>query len=202
MRFASLRPEEGLSDEELLRDFLRGKEQAFTSLMQRYENRIFSVALRMTGDRSDALDATQDAFISAFRRADTFRGDAAFSTWLYRIAINSCNDLLRRKGRLPLLRDDDGTDEVAPDPGGRSLDEDVATKMDVAAALARLPLEYREAVTMHDLLGIPYEEIARTTDVAVGTVKSRISRGRRKLAEMLEQGTPARASKESDDFSR
>jgi RNA polymerase sigma-70 factor (ECF subfamily) len=194
-----LPPDEGERDEELLSRFLGGEERAFTTLMQRHEAKIFSLALRITGDRTDALDATQDAFISAFKRARSFRGEAAFSTWLYRIGINSCNDLLRRKGRLPIPRDDEAAEEreTALDPGP-SLEDEVVTRMDLTAALAALPMEYREALAMHDLGGIPYEEIATLTKVAIGTVKSRISRGRQRLARSLEQRAPAQASKEGD----
>jgi RNA polymerase sigma-70 factor (ECF subfamily) len=197
-----LRPEGAERDEDLLRRFLEGEERAFTTLMQRHENRIFSLALRITGDRTDALDATQDAFISAFKRASSFRGEAAFSTWLYRIGINSCNDLLRRKGRLPIPRDDEAAEErEAASSPGRSLEEEVVTRVDLTAALAALPMEYREALAMHDLGGVPYEDIATVTGVAVGTVKSRISRGRQKLAKLLEQPAPVRASKEGDGSS-
>lgn len=193
-------PDEGTSDADLLRGFLQGEERAFTSLMRRYENRIFSLALRMTGNRTDALDATQDAFISVFRRAKSFRGDAAFSTWLYRIGINSCNDLLRKKGRLPLPQEDDtATDQASAAGTGPTLEEAVTTKIDVTAALARLPMEYKEAVAMHDLGGIPYEEIAQLTGVPVGTVKSRISRGRKKLALVMEQAQADETSKGSDE---
>jgi RNA polymerase sigma-70 factor (ECF subfamily) len=197
-----LRPEGADRDEDLLARFLDGEERAFTTLMQRHENRIFSLALRITGDRADALDATQDAFISAFKRARSFRGEAAFSTWLYRIGINSCNDLLRKKGRLPIPRDDDSADEreAAASPG-RSLEEEVVTRLDLIAALAVLPMEYREALTMHDLGGVPYEDIAALTGVAIGTVKSRISRGRQRLAKLLEQPPPVGASKEGDGSS-
>src|SRR5918999_3142180 len=101
-RFASsVRAEQ--RDEDLLRAFLEGDPSSFDELMRRHEQRIFALALRLTGDRADALDATQDAFIVAFRRAETFRGDAAFSTWLYRIGINACNDLLRKKRKQETL---------------------------------------------------------------------------------------------------
>jgi RNA polymerase sigma-70 factor (ECF subfamily) len=189
-------PDASTSDEDLLRAFLEGRESAFESLMRRYEDKIFGLAFRMTGNRTDALDATQDAFISAFRRARTFRGDAAFSTWLYRIGINSCNDLLRKKGRLPTPLDSDNTTEQPADEGAQSLEESVATKLDVGTALALLPDEYKEAVVMHDLGGLPYEEIGRLTGVPVGTVKSRISRGRKRLAVLLEQREAEGTSKE------
>ena len=192
--------DEGRKDEDLLADFVGGDQSAFADLMRRHEDRIFAVALRITGNRADALDATQDAFISAFRRAGSFRGESAFSTWLYRIGINSCNDLLRKKGRSPIPQDDQVAEERASATlPGVSLEDEVTTKLDVSAALAQLSVEYREAVAMHDLGGIPYEEIAEAMGVAVGTVKSRISRGRRKLALLLEHPRGNVASKERDE---
>jgi len=181
------------SDEELLRRFLDGEERAFTQLVKRHEDRIFALCLRMTGARPDALEAAQETFLAAFRRAGSFRGESAFSTWLYRIGINCCKDLLRRRGRAP-----QPVDETAVEvdrSGASSLDELAALRVDVARALARLPDDYREAVALHDLGGLPYEQIAKLTGVAIGTVKSRISRGRRRLGELLEQGTEGSASK-------
>ena len=179
------------TDEDLVRAFLEGNQTSFAELMRRHEDRIFALAFRMTGDRSDALDATQEAFVSAFRQVHRFRFDSAFGTWLYRIAANACHDLLRKRKRWA-----DGED-VAEGADERSsrFDEQVAARLDVTKALASLPSEYREAVVMHDIGGIAYEEIARTTDTHIGTVKSRISRGRRRLAELLEQRDPSAESK-------
>jgi RNA polymerase sigma-70 factor, ECF subfamily len=180
------------SDEDLLSATEAGDEDAFRELMRRHEDRIFALATRMCGDRGDALDATQEAFIRAFRQASKFRGDSAFGTWLYRIAVNCCNDLLRKRSRVPV------PEEVLPEPaagGASSFEEGVAARLDVQSALARLNAGYREAVAMFDLGGIPYEEIARLTGVSIGTVKSRISRGRRQLAELLEQPGRAATSK-------
>lgn len=183
---------EHLSDEDLLGRFVAGEEAAFDTLMRRHEDRVFGVALRMTGDRADALDATQDTFVQAFRRAGSFRGDAAFGTWLYRIAINACHDLLRRRGRAPVPEAD--LPEAAAD---ERIDERVAARLDVSAALALLQEDYRVAVVMHDLGGIPYEDIAAEVGVSIGTIKSRISRGRRRLAALLEQKQPAHPSEDS-----
>jgi RNA polymerase sigma-70 factor (ECF subfamily) len=176
------------SDEDLLAAFLSGEERAFEILMRRHEDRIFALAWRMMGDRADALDATQDAFVTVFRQAHTFRGESAFGTWLYRVGINACRDLARRKARQPIPEAD-----VVEDPGPREsgLEERAAARIDVARALAQLPSEYREAVAMHDLGGIPYEEIARLTETNLGTVKSRISRGRARLAALLAGGSGA-----------
>ncbi|HJR45222.1 MAG TPA: sigma-70 family RNA polymerase sigma factor [Actinomycetota bacterium] len=180
------------SDEELLRSFLDGNQTSFAELMTRHEDRIFSLAYRMTGDRADALDATQEAFIAAFRQARNFRFDSAFGTWLYRIAINACHDLLRKRKRWG---GGDVEREDHPDAVVGSFDDAVVARLDVTRALAQLPDEYREAVVMYDIGGVSYDEIARATDTVIGTVKSRISRGRKRLAELLEHRDPSAESK-------
>ncbi|HVL65394.1 MAG TPA: sigma-70 family RNA polymerase sigma factor [Actinomycetota bacterium] len=183
---------EHLNDAELVTRFVAGEEPAFAALMRRHEDRVFALALRMTGDRADALDATQDAFIQAFRRAPGFRGDSAFGTWLYRIAINACHDLLRKRGRAPVPEA-----ELPERADTARVDDATAARVDIAAALARLQEDYRTAVVLHDLGGVPYEEIAVETGVSIGTVKSRISRGRRRLAALLEQSAGPRPSEDS-----
>lgn len=171
------------ADADLLARFLSGDERSFTTLMKRHEDRIFQLSMRILGNRTDALDATQETFITAFRKADQFRGDSAFGSWLYRIGINTCKDVLRKKRRWG------EPEENVPEPETRaaSLADEVSLRLDLSNALAALSGEYREAVVMFDLGGIPYEEIARITGTNLGTVKSRISRGRRKLAELMEQ---------------
>ena len=171
------------SDEDLLRSFVDGNENAFTELMQRHEDRIFAMAFRMTGDRGDALDATQETFVTAFRQAPQFRFDSAFGTWLYRVGINACHDLLRKRKRWTLRSEDD--EEQEPDRAGPAVDESVVLRLDLTRALAELPSEYREAVVMHDIGGVPYDEIARITDARIGTVKSRTLLGMRRLRSSL-----------------
>jgi RNA polymerase sigma-70 factor, ECF subfamily len=190
LRFGSLE-----SDLELLTRCREGDQDAFTRLMKRHEQQVFAIAFRTLGDRNDAADAVQDTFVNVYRRAQSFRGDSAFSTWLYRIAINASKDVLRRKLRAPLPQEQDEAHEVAAD--GPEIADRVAAHSDLAAALAKLPDDYREAVVMFDIGGIPYEEIATITGAALGTVKSRISRGRRRLAELMEQPTPPPSSKEA-----
>ncbi len=180
------------TDEELLRRFIGGDERAFTELMERHEDRIFALAYRMTGGRADAMEATQETFIAAFRRANSFRAEASFGTWLYRIGINTCKDLLRKRRDIPT----EDLDAIRQEPQVTAMEESAAVRLDVSRALARLPEDYREAVTMHDLGGVPYDEIARLTRVPIGTVKSRISRGRRMLAQALEQADPRESSKD------
>lgn len=184
---------EELPDEALLREYLKGAQSAYRILMRRHEERIFALAMRMTGDRSDALEATQDTFVAAFRQADKFRGEASFGTWLYRIGINASRDLLRKKRRLPEPVADPS--EVVDRADHRRIEDTVVDRVDLARALHNLPEEYRQAVVLHDLGGVPYDEIAAIAEVPIGTVKSRISRGRRRLAEAMEQGSGHKASK-------
>ena len=172
------------SDHDLLEAFLEGDNDAFSGLMERHEDRIFGLCLKMLHNRSDALEASQEVFITAFRRASSFRGDSAFGTWLYRIGINHCKDVLRK--RKDVLYESDQLEIERVDPRQRNIDETAALRLDLSRALAELPDDYREAVVMHDLGAVPYEEIAIVTGVPVGTVKSRISRGRRQLARLLE----------------
>jgi RNA polymerase sigma-70 factor (ECF subfamily) len=177
-----------LSDEQLLGGFHEGRQACFEVLVKRHQDRIFALSLRMMGNRADALEAVQETFFTLLRRSSSFKGTASFGTWLYRVGINTCHDLLRKRSRLPLA------EESLPE-GRRteaSVEEIVSLRADLAEALRTLPEDYREAVLLHDLGGYPYEEVANLTEVPIGTVKSRISRGRRMLAAALEQ--PDRAS--------
>lgn len=188
------------SDEDLVRAFVAGHSEVFEILVRRHEDRVFAAALRMTGNRADALDATQDAFVAAFRRAASFRGEAAFGTWLYRIGINCAQDVIRRRRPETALPEDEA--ERVTQAGPDRVEDAVVARVDLARALVELPDEYREAVVMFDLGGISYEEIARLTGAKMGTVKSRISRGRRRLAELLEHhGSPATSYPRQPDSS-
>jgi len=183
----------GERDADLLARFLDGDHDAFATLMGRHEDRIFGLCVRMLHNRSDALESTQEIFITAFRRASSFRGDSAFGTWLYRIGINHCKDVLRRHKEV-LLEEE----HLEIDRGSRSeaLEDAANLRLDLSRALAELPDDYKEAVVMHDLGGLHYEEIAAVTGVPIGTVKSRISRGRRRLARLLEHEVASDTSKD------
>jgi RNA polymerase sigma-70 factor, ECF subfamily len=182
---------DAVSDERLLERFVSGDRRSFDELVRRHEDRIFAVALRITGNRADALDATQNTFIALFRRAGSFRGDARVSTWLYSIATNACRDVLRANRRAPEPSDElTAVEEIA------DVERAASVRVDVARALHALPHEYREAVVLHDLGGVPYDEIAALTGVPLGTVKSRISRGRAQLGRLLEHTVEATPSKE------
>ncbi len=182
-----------LSDEQLITEVANGDQDAFTILARRHEDKVFGLAHRVLGDRGDALDATQETLLTVYRQASTFRGDSAFSTWLYRIGMNTSRDLLRKRRRWQ--REGNDLDNEDPPAPGR-VDDQVTQRIDLARALEQLTDDYREPVLLHDVAGVPYEEIARLTQTNIGTIKSRISRGRRKLAELMEPTTSAAASKD------
>ena len=171
------------SDELLVRRFQQGNADAFEILVRRHGGRVYNLCLRILGDPEEAADASQDTFVTALRKAHTFRGDAAFTTWLHRVAVNACYDSLRRKRRRPMLRvitdpDEEAAETALPVPDHA---EGVVLSIDVAAALLAIPEEFRIALVMADVQDLPYDEIARVLEVPVGTVKSRVFRGRAAL---------------------
>ncbi len=152
-----------------------GDLEAFESLVRAHQDRIYNLAYRLTGNREDATDAAQEAFIRAYRALPRFRRDAAFSTWLYRIATNAALDLVRRRPAVPPV--ELTADYRAPDnPEVEAQRRE--THRRIHAALGHLPPEYRAAVVLRDLQGLDYEEIAHILQVPIGTVRSRLSRGR------------------------
>ena len=176
--------EDERTDAELLTAHVQGDDQAFTLLVQRHRDRLWAVALRTTGDPEEAADALQDALISAFRRADQFRGDSAVTTWLHRIVVNAALDRLRRRSvRAAVPLPEEGGPGVLVDPTdhlGRREDQ-----LAIAQALAQLPDDQREAILLVDVEGWSVDEAARQLGIPSGTVKSRCSRGRAKLAANL-----------------
>lgn len=181
-------------DEHLVRRYLDGDVSAFTSLVRRHEARVYHLCLRILADPDDAADAAQDAFLTALRKLDQFRGEAAFTTWMHRVAVNACYDILRKRKRAPMLRSvpDGRPGDVEPGPPHPDHADEVAGSADVATALAAVPEEFRVALVLADVQDLPYEQIARILDVPLGTVKSRVHRGRLALARAmgLEAGEP------------
>jgi RNA polymerase sigma factor, sigma-70 family len=191
-------------DDVLVQRFLGGDTAAFTALVRRHETRVYNLCLRILGSPEDALDATQETFVTTLRKLGQFRGEAAFTTWLHRVAVNACYDELRRQRRRPMLhsihRDDDDRDRT-PEPGPPVRDhaDAVAGILDAGAALAQVPEDFRTALVLADVQDLPYEEIARILDVPVGTVKSRVHRGRVALARAMGvTGEPAHRSATSE----
>jgi RNA polymerase sigma-70 factor (ECF subfamily) len=173
---------DGQDDRALLAAHAAGDPDAFGELIRRHRDRLWSVALRTLGDREEAADALQDACVSAYRAAGTFRGDSAVTTWLHRIVVNACLDRVRRRRARPAVPLETAPEEpVAVDESA----DTVTTLLVIRDALARLPLEQRAALVLVDLEGHSVAEAALILDVAEGTVKSRCARGRARLAILL-----------------
>jgi len=191
-----------------------GDRNALETLVTAHYDRVHALCRRMLGNDADALDATQDALVSAIRALSRFDGRSSFGTWMYRIATNTCLDELRRRRRRPVtgvgadiaeMADDSGSGPpglfVVPTPrrasgrpGTRAVDgatsrdpaDVVAARLDIDAALAGLPVEFRTAVVLRDVCDLPYDDIAAILGVPVGTVRSRIARARSALASVWE----------------
>jgi RNA polymerase sigma-70 factor (ECF subfamily) len=179
-------------DRALLRAHVDGDPDAFGVLFARHRDRLWAVALRTMGNPEDASDGLQDGMIAAFRRAESFRGDAAVTTWLHRVVVNACLDRLRaakirRFDTLPDDVEDRGTvvATAVHDDQPEAVAEDADRRRRVLAALATLPAEQRAALVLVDMEGYPVAEVAEMLGCAEGTVKSRCSRGRAKLAALL-----------------
>ena len=159
-----------------------GEIEAFDLLVRLHQDRIYNLAYRITGNREDASDAAQDAFVRAYQALRRYREDAAFSTWLYRIATNSALDLVRRRpAHQPVEL---SAEYRAPDDPEAAANRREVTRR-VHAALGHLTVEYRTAVVLRDLQGLAYGEMARILQVPLGTVRSRLARGREAMRAQL-----------------
>lgn len=193
-----------MADEELrlITAAQHGDIDSFNALVRLYEGRIYNLAYRMMGDPDSAADASQEAFLAAFRNLRSFRG-GSFRSWMLRIATNACYDMLRARKRRPAVSldipdNDDGDDSPLQIPDMGESPDEVALRRELAAAIQQgldhLPEDQRLAVVLSDIQGLAYEEIAQITNANLGTVKSRLSRGRMRLREVLRAGEllPAR----------
>ena len=176
-------------DAPLVRRAQRGDRLAFERLVDRHQHRLFTLAARTLGSRDEAEDAVQEAFVRAWRNLGSFRGNALFSTWLYRICVNAAHDLRERRVPEPAEVVD-----TAADPRDRYVDRELSG--DLQRALAELDDDQRRTIVLCDVLGCSYAEAAQALDVAEGTVKSRLFRARRELAQRLGTGGAIPESKE------
>ena len=184
----------------------QGDQSAFEQLVKLYEKRVLALTTRMCKNPADAEEAAQEAFLSAWQGLPFFRGESSFSTWLYRLASNACVDLLRREGRRqsaagPSLNDEEVQLEVpdtAPSPQEQA--ERSELRQQIEAGLQALTPDHRQVLLLREMHQLSYDEIAQTLDVDVGTVKSRINRGRKQLRNFLLRSgnfSPPPASKEA-----
>jgi RNA polymerase sigma-70 factor (ECF subfamily) len=180
-----------LDDRELMSAHLAGDPDAFGVIVSRHRDRMWAVATRTLGDREEAADAVQDALVSAYRRADTYRGDAAVSTWLHRIVVNACLDRVRRtraRPSEPLPEHQDHAQILGHRAhGAQDTAEQTETRQLVLAALRSLTPEHRNALVLVDMEGYSVGEAAQLLGCPTGTVKSRCARARAKLVPMLSE---------------
>lgn len=171
---------QGSRDEDLIRAYAQEQDrQALDALVRRHQTRVYGLAYRILGNREDALDATQEAFLTLFRKASSFKGKSAFTTWMYRVVVNASYDVSRRSHRRE-------EPVVEVDPGHQpDSTEEVEGRLWLQQALSFLPADQRTAVVLRDVHGLSYDEIAEVTKTRIGTVKSRIARARAGLLEIV-----------------
>jgi RNA polymerase sigma-70 factor (ECF subfamily) len=195
----------------LIARVLAGDADAFEPLVLEHQTNVYRLALRLMGNEADAADAAQDAFLKAYTSLSSFRGDSRFSVWLYRLTNNVCIDALRRRrDTVPLETEDaQGEAEELPLPDERWSPEILAERAEdiraVRTAMAALPPDCREILTLREIGGLSYEELSAALRLELGTVRSRLSRARKKLAdELMKSGnyTPAPHVKQQEGGAR
>lgn len=176
-------------DRQIVAAAQRGDRRAFEALVVKYQDRIFRMIQRMVSGAENVEDLAQEVFVRAYRSLKDFKGDSSFYTWLYKIALNLCRNHYRTRGRRPEMEELVEGDGAPGYEGGGLTPEELALRREfwerMGAALDELPSEQREAVVFCDLEGLRYEEMADIVGVPIGTIRSRIYRGRRALQERL-----------------
>lgn len=177
-------------DRRLIANCLGGQRDAFGELVTRYQARLYNAAIRLVDNAEDAADVVQDAFLNAYQSLHTFKGDAEFFTWLYRIAFNTAISLKRKK-RATVSLESGGVDgRIDPDDPSEYVKPGVALERgederQLQEAMNRLSHEHREVLVLKDIEGMKYEEIAEILGVPIGTIRSRLHRARLELRELL-----------------
>ena len=178
-----------MTEQELVRAAAGGDTEAFERLVRTYENKIYHLALRMCGSADEAADIAQEAFLAAWRGLPSFRGEAGFATWLYRLTSNAAIDYLRRqkkqRGDMSLDDEELGLAAVDSGPSPQETAEGSELRSAVAAGLNQLSEGHRQVLVLREIQGLSYEEIASVLELDIGTVKSRISRARSSLRKIL-----------------
>jgi len=172
-------------DRELVEQFARGDSNAFDTIVQRYEQRVYAIALRMTGNVEDARDAMQDVFLSALRALRSFRGDAQLSTWFHRVAVNASLDMLRKRKRHVAEPIEEAGERPSDEVGPEDAAARAARAAEVQRALLHVSADHRAVLVLHDLQDLDYAQTGAALDIPVGTVKSRLHRARIEMAALL-----------------
>lgn len=181
------------SDQELVERVQRGDKHAFDLLVAKYQQRIINLVGRFVRNPNDAMDVTQEAFLKAYRALPKFRGDSAFYTWMYRIAVNTAKNYLAVQSRRPLEADQDYDEIEQIDSSGVLRDQATPEHMllrdeiqdTVVRAIEELPEDLRTAITLREIEGLSYEDIAEVMECPIGTVRSRIFRAREAIDKQL-----------------
>jgi RNA polymerase sigma-70 factor, ECF subfamily len=175
-------------DDTLVAEAARGDRDAFNELVSRHHAKMYQLARIMTRGDREAEDLVQETFVRAFRAVGRFRGDSTFRTWLHRIAVNVIKSHVVRRGRLRAAEDDDGMSEQLVErlASREDLENTVVRRQTIDRALATLPESERMLIVLRDVQGLEYREIASITGLPMGTVESRIFRGRQRLRPLLE----------------
>lgn len=181
------------SDRDLVDRHRYGDPAAFEEIYRRFEEMVYNLALRMSGDPEEAADLMQEIFLRVFRHLGKFRAQSSLKTWIYRVALNHCRSRLARRRQRPLPLEQE-VEERIRDPERSPEEKAMAGDAErlVSRALTQVKPAFREAVILRDLEGLSYQEIARVLRVRVGTVRSRIARGREQLRQLLEPGPEER----------
>ncbi|MDA8161488.1 MAG: sigma-70 family RNA polymerase sigma factor [Desulfobacteraceae bacterium] len=179
-------------DAQLIDRFKKGETPVFERLVIKYQDRIYNLCRHMLGNAHDAEDAAQDTFIKAYRGLHGFKPEASFYTWLYRIAVNTCLDYKKRPFLRSVLKIHNEPDEPAPEPASdesspEKLYESKQLMLTLHKALGMLPLKLQAAILLREVEGLSYSEMAEMLGISVGTVKSRISRGREELKKLMKK---------------
>ena len=186
------------TDEELVAKSIGGDADSFNELVLRWERPIYALAYRTIGREEEARDVCQETFLRAFRALPGFRGQAKFSSWLYRIALNLCRDWIRRERRAPVVQPPEDVDiiEMAAETGPSESIEDLVARKDlsrlVEAAMALLPEEQRTAIVLKEYHGLTFQEIAELVGCPLSTVKTRLYQGLLVLRRELAKNSRAR----------
>lgn len=181
------------ADRELVERVKAGDKRAFDVLVRKYQHKLVKLIMRYVNDPADAMDIAQEAFIKAYRAMPNFRGESSFYTWLYRIGVNTAKNYVVAQGRRPPDSDIDAEDAERYDIESRLKDQDTPEGMaqrdemerTVLEAIEALPEDLRTAITLREIEGLSYEEIAQAMDCPVGTVRSRIFRAREAIDKRL-----------------
>ncbi len=179
------------TDEQLIKKASKGDMSAFDELVLRHNKKVMNTAYGMLSDYHDACDAAQEVFLRVYKSLSTFKGEAQFSTWLYRVTANVCNDILRKRKKhtaISLDRDDESSHSEIPDDSASPHERAEGNELQklVQSEVAKLPEDYRVVLTLYEFENLQYDMIAEILKIPIGTVKSRISRAKKTLRKNLE----------------